>query len=112
MAKRKQVENEQDPETTDILDVPDNNVVEKKKKRKAKKEKTDAENPEGEQEQPQTQPDQKSNKTKFLASSYLQQWKYEKDSWKFQKVRQVWILRNMWFSKMVLPLLSFNLIID
>ena len=31
-----------------------------------------------------------------LCASYLQQWKYERESWRFQKVRQVWILRHMY----------------
>ena len=31
-----------------------------------------------------------------LCASYLQQWKYERESWRFQKVRQIWILRHMY----------------
>lgn len=32
---------------------------------------------------------------------YLRQWKNDKGNWSFQKVRQVWLLRNMYNKKMV-----------
>lgn len=35
------------------------------------------------------------------ASEYLNQWKNNKSEWKFLKVRQVWLLQNMYDQKMV-----------
>ena len=38
---------------------------------------------------------------KELAIMYLKQWKKHRDEWKFQKVRQVWLLTHMYDSNMV-----------
>ncbi|XP_071965491.1 uncharacterized protein [Antedon mediterranea] len=40
-------------------------------------------------------------KAQTLALQYLQQWKKFKNVWSFQKVRQVWLLRNMYDTDMV-----------
>ncbi|XP_033121539.1 uncharacterized protein C7orf50 homolog [Anneissia japonica] len=41
------------------------------------------------------------SRAKQLAIQYLQQWKHFRNVWSFQKVRQVWLLRNMYDVDMV-----------
>uniref|UniRef100_A0A8B8CLS0 Uncharacterized protein C7orf50 homolog n=1 Tax=Crassostrea virginica TaxID=6565 RepID=A0A8B8CLS0_CRAVI len=76
-------------------DKPDDAEVKKtpKSKKKKKKEKNVNEN-----DQPTLDPEQKADK---LASEYLKQWSSDRKSWKFQKVRQVWLLKHMYNSEQV-----------
>ncbi|TPX71777.1 hypothetical protein SpCBS45565_g00855 [Spizellomyces sp. 'palustris'] len=38
------------------------------------------------------------SKRRQAAVEYLQQYVTDRENWKFQKVRQVWILRNLWYT--------------
>src|SRR5690349_21668022 len=42
---------------------------------------------------------------------YLQQWKDESSSWKFKKLVQVWLLKNMYNSEEV-PKSTFSILVD
>lgn len=61
----------------------------KKKKKKLK-----------EQDNEQSTPDSEQKGDK-LASEYLKQWSNDRKTWKFQKVRQVWLLKHMYIQDQV-----------
>lgn len=63
-------------------------VAVKKKKQKKKKAKKPQETA--------NRDDEKSAKARNLSIEYLRLWKRDRGSWNFQKVRQVWLLKNMY----------------
>ncbi|XP_061168127.1 uncharacterized protein LOC133177052 [Saccostrea echinata] len=72
----------------DSNEVEKTNITESKKSKKKKRnEGTD------QTDETSSDPEQKADK---LASEYLHQWSNNRESWKFQKVRQVWLLKNMY----------------
>lgn len=92
---QKESENDSAEDSGDKIDDAEVKKTPKSKKKK-KKEKNVNEN-----DQPTLDPEQKADK---LASEYLKQWSSDRKSWKFQKVRQVWLLKHMYNSEQV----SFN----
>ncbi|XP_062617726.1 cylicin-2-like [Saccostrea cucullata] len=65
----------------------------KKKKKKQKNKETD------QTDEATSDTEQKAEK---LASEYLHQWANNRESWKFQKVRQVWLLKHMYSENKVI----------
>lgn len=56
------------------------------------------------------QTQQTDSSAKYHALQYLRRWKNHCDEWSFQKVRQVWLLQNMYEETKVLPLLSIRIV--
>lgn len=79
-------------ENDDDLDFgldPEKAAVRKKKREKRRLKKL------GKQRQTQMQLE-RAGSAKVLAIEYLKQWDTDRDNWKFQKVRQVYLLQNMY----------------
>ncbi|XP_056018477.1 uncharacterized protein LOC125670802 isoform X3 [Ostrea edulis] len=77
-------------ETLSSEKAESNEMEEEKKSHKKKKEKKKKSN------SVQDTPEPELVKADKQASEYLHQWASNKESWKFQKVRQVWLLKNMY----------------
>eukprot|EP00744_Colponema_vietnamica_P017154 GILI01024076.1.p1 GENE.GILI01024076.1~~GILI01024076.1.p1 ORF type:complete len:228 (-),score=90.08 GILI01024076.1:320-1003(-) len=67
-------------------------------KKKRKRKKKGGKNKGGKNNKPA---DQDPGKVKEAALEYLHQWRDDKEAWKFQKVRQTWLLKNMFNDSMV-----------
>lgn len=91
-------DNSLDATNKDVEDIMKEVSVNKKKKKKEKNKKT---KPcvTADSEKTETEDNKKSSKE--LAIAYLKLWKKNREEWKFQKVRQVWLLSNMLDSEMV-----------
>lgn len=95
-------ENDKNENTLDMLDITNKDVedimkevsVKKKKEKNKKTELCITDNVKTETEKNKKSP-------KELAIAYLKLWKKNRDEWKFQKVRQVWLLSNMLDSEMI-----------
>lgn len=70
-------------------DDPEKAALRKKKREKRKLKKL-------KKEQKKNENKEKAGTAKLAAVEYLKQWKNERTVWKFQKVRQVWLLQNMY----------------
>ena len=79
--------------------VCEEGAVKKKKNTKDKNSKDDDDNSDKQPEK----------SAKDLAIEYLKQWKKHRDEWKFQKVRQVWLLNHMYKQDMVSQLSQYNI---
>ncbi|KAL5018847.1 hypothetical protein ScPMuIL_004569 [Solemya velum] len=65
-------------------------LLDAKKKKKEKKKKK------AEEKKNKKELDEKKESAKTPALEYLKQWKSDRKNWKFQKVRQVWVLQHMY----------------
>ncbi|VDI75338.1 Hypothetical predicted protein [Mytilus galloprovincialis] len=91
-------DNALDATNKDVEDIMKEVSVNKKKKKKEKNKKTKL-CVTADSEKTETEDNKKSSKE--LAIAYLKLWKKNREEWKFQKVRQVWLLSNMLDSEMV-----------
>ncbi|KAH3879304.1 glutamic acid-rich protein-like [Dreissena polymorpha] len=73
---------------------PEKLAIKEKKLAKRKQKKLDKERQKKEQEE-------KSGTAKASAIDYLDKWKHNRDEWKFNKVRQCWLLQNMYKEPLV-----------
>lgn len=89
--KKRQVNEETDKASDESGDNPGNDSEVKKSPKSKKKKKKNLKEEDNEQSSPD--PEQKGDK---LASEYLKQWSDDRKNWKFQKVRQVWLLKHMY----------------
>lgn len=89
--KKRQVDEEKDKAGDEFGDSPSNDAEVKRSPKSKKKKKKKLKKQDIEQSTPD--PEQKGDK---LASEYLKQWSDDRKNWKFQKVRQVWLLKHMY----------------
>lgn len=89
--KKLQVDEEKDKTDDESGDNHGNDSEVKKSPKSKKKKKKKLKEQDNEQSTPD--PEQKGDK---LASEYLKQWSDDRKNWKFQKVRQVWLLKHMY----------------
>lgn len=89
--KKLQVDEEKDKTDDESGDNPGNDSEVRKSPKSKKKKKKKLKEQDNEQSTPD--PEQKGDK---LASEYLKQWSDDRKNWKFQKVRQVWLLKHMY----------------
>lgn len=89
--KKRQVNEKTDKASDESGDNPGNDSEVKKSPKSKKKKKKKLKEQDNEQTTPD--PEQKGDK---LASEYLKQWSDDRKNWKFQKVRQVWLLKHMY----------------
>lgn len=89
--KKRQVNEKTDKASDESGDNPGNDSEVKKSPKSKKKKKKKLKEQDNEQSTPD--PEQKGDK---LASEYLKQWSDDRKNWKFQKVRQVWLLKHMY----------------
>lgn len=89
--KKRQVNEKTDKASDESGDNPGNDSEVKKSPKSKKKKKKKLKVQDNEQSTPD--PEQKGDK---LASEYLKQWSDDRKNWKFQKVRQVWLLKHMY----------------
>ena len=85
---------EGDPDNIDEELDPEKAAIRKKKREKRREKKLQK------MEARQRQRD-RAETAKPLAIEYLKQWHIDRDNWKFQKVRQVWLLHNMFNESLV-----------
>ncbi|XP_052070840.1 uncharacterized protein LOC127709379 [Mytilus californianus] len=90
-------ENTLDITNKDVEDIMKEVSVNKKKKKKEKNKKTEL----CITDSIKTETEENKKSPKELAIAYLKLWKKNRDEWKFQKVRQVWLLSNMLDSEMI-----------
>lgn len=83
---------------------PEKAALRKKKREKRKQKKL-------ERERKRKEHAEKAGTAKVAAVDYLKQWKNDRETWKFQKVRQVWLLQNM-YDQMLLDDESFEILLE
>ncbi|XP_063447105.1 uncharacterized protein C7orf50 homolog [Mytilus trossulus] len=90
-------ESKLDATNKDVEDIMKEVSVNQKKKKKEKNKKTKPCVTDSEK----TETEENKKSSKELAIAYLKLWKKNREEWKFQKVRQVWLLSNMLDSDLV-----------
>lgn len=90
-------------ENSHKTEVPseDRSNIQKKHKKKSKKKSISEKSGSGDDNQTKEEDEEKKDVAKNAALLYLQKWQGDREHWSFQKVRQVWLLQNIYRSDLV-----------
>jgi hypothetical protein len=90
------VSTETDKPTQELVPVGNNDILSQRKERSWGKKKKRKQGEESAGKSETCDSKKSSSSSRDCALQYLQNWKHQPDSWSFQKVRQVWLLKHMY----------------